>query len=165
MPAPACSSTVCASPSTPARSASRRHRFEHLRRQHGLEHVGRLQRHQRDVGGREDARHFLARHQTREQDVGQALARREVAERGELCAIPDDEDLHIRSTETQETGGREQRAEVVRHSNRPDVAGQHVVVAQAELGAGSIAVRRLPERRIDPVRHEVQLRGVDRRAA
>ncbi len=38
--------------------------------------------------------------------------------------------------ETQQTGGRDQRAEAVRHSNRPDVAGQDVVVTARRARRG-----------------------------
>ena len=111
---------------------------------------------------RRGCRHLLARHQARELHVGQAVAR-DARSRSASSSAPSPTMSTAPPAHGRRScaGGREHRAEAVRHPNRPDVAGQDVVVSQAELGARVLAVRRLPERRHDAVRNEVQLRRVD----
>ncbi len=78
-----------------------------------------------------------------------------------LGAVADDQDAHLGRMLTQQIGSRQERLEVVRHPNRPDVARQYIVGPQAQLRAGGIPIRRLPERRFDAVGNPVQLVRVD----
>ena len=141
--------------------ASRRHRLEHLRRQHRLEHVARLQRHQRDVGGGQDPGHLVAGTRPVNRTLGRPS--RAAAARSASSSAPSPTISTFTAGAT--VCSRAAAASTVERPCAipigPDVAGQHVGVLETERRALVRAPRRAPERRHDPVRHEVQLRRLD----
>lgn len=132
---------------------ARAHDLEEFGRQDLPEHRQVPQRDDADVRGAVEPHQRGARLLPQEGDVGQAHRGRAPLQRLALCAVPREQEVHVRLA-TQRVRRLEQRPQAVRHAVRTEVR-DHELPLEPVPGPHRLPVlhRLIQERRVDPVGH------------
>ena len=137
--------------------ATHRRRLEDLRRDDRAERVLPLQRHERRVRRRQEARHVALGDGGVERDIAQPLGL--PRQRLGLTAIPDEQEVNVRIADP--PGGPEDEVEPVGHAERADIGDHELALVTQRLPQCRVRVARPPERQVDAVGDDLDLAGVD----